>query len=139
MKTALYVQRMIVFVLNPALPNPTTIRDVKDLIVQRCVIWNAEPGNAIEIGYGLMCQEITKFNFSGTAILVHCQYEGNMGGSAMSIHQADNAYIHNIHYENIRVEDVLRNYLILKCWSASIHGRRYVAELKIFILRILRY
>ena len=62
-----------------------------------------------------------------------------MGGSAMSIHQADNAYIHDIHYENIRVEDVAQKLLILRCWSASIHGCRYGAELKIFILRILRY
>ena len=95
------------------LPNPTTIRDVKDLIVQRCVIWNAEPGNAIEIGYGLMCQEITNLIFRDCDI-IHCQYEGNMGGSAMSIHQADNAYIHDIHYENIRVEDVAQKLFDIK-------------------------
>ena len=109
------------------LPNPTTVRDVKDLIVQRCVLWNAEPGNAIEIGYGIMCKEITNLIFRDCDI-IHCEYEGNMGGSAMSIHQADNAYIHDIHYENIRVEDVAQKLFdikVLECkytW-APVRGR----------------
>ncbi len=108
-------------------PEPCTVRDVKDLLAQRCVIWNAEPGNAIEIGYGLMCEEITNLTFRDCDI-IHCQYEGNMGGSALSIHQADSAYIHDIHYEDIRVEDVAQKLFdikVLECkysWSA-VRGR----------------
>lgn len=95
------------------LPEPSTVRDVKNLLAQRCVIWNAEPGNAIEIGYGLLCDEISNLTFRDCDI-IHCEYEGNMGGSALSIHQADNAYIHDIHYENIRVEDVAQKLFDIK-------------------------
>lgn len=94
-------------------PEASTVRDVKNLLAQRCVIWNAEPGNAIEIGYGLMCEEVSNLTFRDCDI-IHCEYEGNMGGSALSIHQADNAYIHDIHYENIRVEDVAQKLFDIK-------------------------
>lgn len=67
------------------LPEPSAVRDVKNLLVQRCVLWNAEPGNAIEIGYGLMCDEVSNLTFRGCDI-IHCEYEGNMGGSVLSIH-----------------------------------------------------
>ena len=33
--------------------------------------------------------------------IIHCQYEGNMGGAAISIHQADGGHVHDIHYKNI--------------------------------------
>lgn len=79
------------------------VRDVKDVTARRCVIWDAEPGNAIEIGYGLCCREVCDLHFEDIDI-VRCEYEGNMGGACMSIHQADTAYIHDIHYDNIRVE-----------------------------------
>lgn len=109
------------------LPDPCTVRDVKDVLVQRCVLWNAEPGNAIEIGYGLMCQEITRLTFRDCDV-IHCEYEGNMGGSVLSIHQADNAYIHDIYYEDIRVEDVAQKLFdikVLECkysWT-TVRGR----------------
>lgn len=95
------------------LPDTTTVRDVKNLLVQRCVIWNAEPGNGIEIGYGLSCKEITNLRFRDCDI-IHCEYEGNMGGSAISIHQADSAWIHHIYYEDIRVEDVAQKLFDIK-------------------------
>ena len=28
--------------------------------------------------------------------IIHCQYEGNMGGAAISIHQADGGHVHDI-------------------------------------------
>lgn len=94
-------------------PDTTTVRDVKNILVQRCVIWNAEPGNGIEIGYGLQCKEVCDLTFRDCDI-IHCEYEGNMGGSAISIHQADSAWIHDIHYEDIRVEDVAQKLFDIK-------------------------
>ena len=61
-----------------------------------------EPGNAIELGYALQ-SEIHDLVFEDCDI-IHCQYEGNMGGAAISIHQADGGHVHDIHYKNIRVE-----------------------------------
>ena len=59
-------------------------------------------GNAIELGYALQ-SEIHDLVFEDCDI-IHCQYEGNMGGAALSIHQADGGHVHDIHYKNIRVE-----------------------------------
>lgn len=82
--------------------DPSTVRDVTKVRVHNNVIWNAEPGNAIELGYALQ-SEIHDLVFEDCDI-IHCQYEGNMGGAAISIHQADGGHVHDIHYKNIRVE-----------------------------------
>ena len=82
--------------------DPSTVRDVTKVRVHNNVIWNAEPGNAIELGYALQ-SEIHDLVFEDCDI-IHCQYEGNMGGAALSIHQADGGHVHDIHYKNIRVE-----------------------------------
>ena len=88
---------------NPRLfEDPSTVRDVTKVRVHNNVIWNAEPGNAIELGYALQ-SEIHDLVFEDCDI-IHCQYEGNMGGAAISIHQADGGHVHDIHYKNIRVE-----------------------------------
>ena len=55
-----------------------------------------------ELGYALQ-SEIHDLVFEDCDI-IHCQYEGNMGGAAISIHQADGGHVHDIHYKNIRVE-----------------------------------
>lgn len=80
----------------------STVREVTKVHAHHNVIWNAEPGNAIEIGYGLQA-EVHDLLFEENDI-IHCQYEGNMGGAAISIHQADGGHIHDIHYRNIRIE-----------------------------------
>ena len=80
----------------------STVRDVTKVYVHNNVLWNAEPGNAIELGYGLQ-SEIHDLVFEDCDI-IHCQYEGNMGGAAISIHQADGGHVHDVHYRNIRVE-----------------------------------
>ena len=75
--------------------DPSTVRDVTKVRVHNNVIWNAEPGNAIELGYALQ-SEIHDLVFEDCDI-IHCQYEGNMGGAALSIHQADGGHVHDIH------------------------------------------
>ena len=62
--------------------DPSTVRDVTKVRVHNNVIWNAEPGNAIELGYALQ-SEIHDLVFEDCDI-IHCQYEGNMGGAALS-------------------------------------------------------
>ena len=56
--------------------DPSTVRDVTKVRVHNNVIWNAEPGNAIELGYALQ-SEIHDLVFEDCDI-IHCQYEGNM-------------------------------------------------------------
>lgn len=81
-----------------------SLRNVRDIKVRRCVLWNAEPGNALEIGYELRCNEVSDVVFEDCDI-IHCEYEGNQSGGVLTIHNADRAKVHNVRYENIRIED----------------------------------
>lgn len=87
-----------------ALPGPAACCNVRDIKVRRCVLWNAEPGNALEIGYELRCNEVSDVVFEDCDI-IHCEYEGNQSGGVLTIHNADRAKVHNVRYENIRIED----------------------------------
>ena len=67
-------------------PDPAANRDVKNILVEHCVLWNAEPGNGVEIGYEVRCDEISDITFRDLDI-VHCQYAGGV----LTIHNADRA------------------------------------------------
>lgn len=81
--------------------------------VHGCTLWNAEPGNALEIGYELRCNEVSDIVFSDCDI-IHCEYEGNQSGGVLTIHNADRANVHNILYENIRIEDAQEKFVDIK-------------------------
>lgn len=74
-------------------------RDVKDIVVERCVVWNMPWGNALEIGFELRCQTVSDITFRDCD-LIHVER-----GAALSIHNGDAATVENITYDNIRVED----------------------------------
>lgn len=93
--------------------DPSPCRDVRDILVERCVLWNAEPGNALEIGYELRCREVCDITFRDIDI-VHCQYEGIQSGGVLTIHNADRPYVHDIHYEDIRIEDAQEKFIDIK-------------------------
>ena len=77
------------------------------------MLWNAEPGNALEIGYELRCREVCGIIFRDIDI-VQCQYEGNQSGGVLTIHNADRPYVHDIHYEDIRIEDAQEKLIDIK-------------------------
>ena len=79
----------------------------------KCAAMRLATGNAIEIGYGLMCKEITNLIFRDCDI-IHCEYEGNQSGGVLTIHNADRAHIHDIVYEDIRVEDAQEKFVDIK-------------------------
>ena len=74
-------------------------RDVTDIVVERCVIWNMPWGNALEIGFELRCNTVNTITFRDCD-LIHVDR-----GAALSIHNGDQATVENITYDNIRVED----------------------------------
>ena len=88
----------------------TAIRRVR---VENCIFWNAEFGNALEIGYETRGSEITDVVFKDCDI-IHCQYEGNQSGGVLTIHNADRAHVHHIYYENIRIEDAQEKFIDIK-------------------------
>ena len=93
--------------------DPSGCADVRHILVEDCLFWNAEFGNALEIGYETRCDEISDVVFRNCEI-VHCEYEGNQSGGVLTIHNADHAFVHDIHYENIRIEDAQEKFIDIK-------------------------
>lgn len=93
--------------------DPSGCSDVRHILVEGCLFWNAEFGNALEIGYETRCDEISDIIFRDCDI-VHCEYEGNQSGGVLTIHNADRAFVHDVHYENIRIEDAQEKFIDIK-------------------------
>lgn len=79
---------------------------VDDVTIKNCVLWNGVWGNAMEIGFETRTDTIKNVTFKNCDII---HVEGPEG--TFTIHNGDRAFIKNIRYEDIRVEDA-RGYLI---------------------------
>ncbi len=75
------------------------LQDVSGVTVSDTVLWNAEWGNAIEIGFELQTRSVRDIVFRDCDI-IHVQ-----SGGVFTIHNGDFATVENVRYENIRVED----------------------------------
>jgi len=77
--------------------------DVHDIIVRKAVFWNMPTGgNGVEIGFELRNQPVHHIRFEDIDI-IHVER-----GAAISIHNGDASTVHDILFDNIRVEDVRR-------------------------------
>ncbi len=98
----------------------TEPKPVRDILVRRCICWSATHGNALEVGYSTCVSEIADVCFSDCDI-IHCEQEGYQSGGALTIHNGDGADIHDVVYEDIRIEDAREKVFDLKicraCWS----------------------
>ena len=72
---------------------------VDDVLVEKCVFWNAAWGNGLEIGFELHCAEVKNIIFRDCDI-IHVE-----SGAVFSIHNSDKATVKNVFFEDIRVED----------------------------------
>ncbi|HZJ57444.1 MAG TPA: glycosyl hydrolase family 28 protein [Clostridia bacterium] len=79
-------------------------KNVKDVRISDSVFWNAEFGNALEIGYETRCDEISNIVFENCDV-IRSEFEGYESGGTFTIHNGDRAHISNVRYDNIRVED----------------------------------
>lgn len=93
--------------------DPSGCCDTKHVRVRGSIFWNAEFGNALEIGYETQCAEICDIRFENCDIL-HCEYEGNQSGGVLTIHNADRAHVHDVYYEQIRIEDAQEKFIDIK-------------------------
>jgi len=75
------------------------LRNVEDISVIDTVLWNAEWGNAMEIGFELQTKKISGVLFKNCDI-IHVER-----GGTFTIHNGDFAKVENVRFENIRVED----------------------------------
>ncbi len=70
-----------------------------NILVKNCIFWNSIWGNAIEVGFELYSNEVKNIRFENIDI-IHVE-----DGAAMSIHNAGQSNVHDVVFENIRVED----------------------------------
>ena len=75
------------------------LRNVRNVRVIDSVLWNAEWGNAMEIGFELQTKRISDILFRNCDI-IHVER-----GGTFTIHNGDFATVENIRFEDIRVED----------------------------------
>ena len=73
--------------------------DVDNVVVQRSVFWNAEWGNALEIGFELLTPHVRNI------VWRDCDIIRVETGAVFSIHNGDSASVEDVRFENIRVED----------------------------------
>jgi hypothetical protein len=78
---------------------PESNFDVDNVVVQRSVFWNAEWGNALEIGFELLTPHIRNI------VWRDCDIIRVETGAVFSIHNGDSASVEDVRFENIRVED----------------------------------
>lgn len=70
-----------------------------NILVKNCTFWNSIWGNGIEIGFELYSDEVRNIRFENIDV-IHVE-----DGATMSIHNAGQALVHDVTFENIRVED----------------------------------
>lgn len=92
--------------------------DVYNIVAQNCVLFNWEGGNGIEIGYETCCGEIRNVTFRNIDI-IHSLYEGLGSGGAITIHNGDRAHVHDVLYDDIRVEDAKEKFLDIKMLTST--------------------
>ena len=90
---------------------------VDDVLVEKCVFWNAAWGNGLEIGFELLCAEVKNIIFRDCDI-IHVE-----SGAVFSIHNSDRATVKNVLFENIRVEDARH-----KLFDLAIFRSRYCTD-----------
>lgn len=88
-------------------------KNAENILVDNCIFWNSEFGNVLEIGYETRCDEIKNIIFRN-CIILYCEYEGNQSGGCLTIHDADHAYVHDVFYENILIENAQEKFVDLK-------------------------
>lgn len=74
-------------------------RDVENVLVEGCVFWNAQNGNAMEIGFETSAARIANIIFRDCDVL--CVHGA---GAVFSIHNGDRAVVEDVLWEDIRIE-----------------------------------
>jgi hypothetical protein len=82
--------------------------DVDTVVVQRSVFWNAEWGNALEIGFELRTPQVKNILWRDCDI-IHVER-----GAVFSVHNGDFASVQDVRFEDIRVEDARDKLLDLR-------------------------
>lgn len=85
--------------------------DVRHVLVEDCVLWNGPRGNSLEIGYETNNSTVEDVMFRNVDVVHRETQESKFHRSIISIHNAGNATIRNITYENIYAESTDENFV----------------------------
>ena len=96
-----------------ALPGPAACCNVRDIKVRRCVLWNAEPGNALKSAMSCAVMRFQMLSLK-IATLFIANMKAISPAAFLTIHNADRAKVHNVRYENIRIEDAQEKLVDIK-------------------------
>jgi hypothetical protein len=90
---------------NPDEPSTACgMSDVEHVRVTGGTFWNAEWGNALEIGYETRCETMRDIVFEDCDI-IRSEPERWTSGGVLTIHNGDRAHVRDVVYRDIRVED----------------------------------
>lgn len=93
-------------------------KSVRDVRVYKCVCWNGQPGNALELGYETRGEVFEKITFKDIDV-IHCEHEGWQSGGVLTIHNGDRAVVQDVVYEDIRIEDAQEKFIDFKVLHAK--------------------
>ncbi len=73
-------------------------RGTEDVLAENCVLWNAEWGNGMEIGFELESEMVKDITFSNIDV-IHVESD-----AVFSVHNSGNAIVEHVLYKDIRIE-----------------------------------
>lgn len=85
--------------------------DVRHVLVEDCVLWNGPRGNSLEIGYETNNAVVEDVHFRNVDVVHRETQESKFHRSIISIHNAGNATIRDVTYENIYAESTDENFV----------------------------
>lgn len=85
--------------------------DVRNVLVEDCVLWSGPRGNSLEIGYETNNSVVENILFCNVDVIHRQTQDSKFHRSIISIHNAGNATIRNITYENIYAEETEENFI----------------------------
>ena len=85
--------------------------DVRNVLVEDCVLWSGPRGNSLEIGYETNNSVVENILFRNVDVMHRQTQESKFHRSIISIHNSGNATIRNVTYENIYAEESDENFI----------------------------
>ena len=85
--------------------------DVRNVLVEDCVLWSGPRGNSLEIGYETNNSVVENVLFRNVDVMHRQTQDAKFHRSIISIHNSGNATVRNITYENIYAEETEENFI----------------------------
>lgn len=85
--------------------------DVRNVLVEDCVLWSGPRGNSLEIGYETSNSVVENLLFRNVDVMHRQTQDSKFHRSIIAIHNSGNATIRNVTYENVYAEETDENFI----------------------------